>query len=199
MHGLHVVPPDTQEDSPSPQEVKEIFDARCLEAGIKGSLTITTGNVVDQICKFAIGTDLVVANLSYPPENNILSKLGSGFHDLVKKSPRPLFVTPQNSRDIHCAILAFDGSPKAFEALYLAAYLSSFWKCTLSVINVQENSQIGEQNLEQARQYLEARHVAAEYYLKEKPVAEAILHLAEEKNCDLIIVGGYSANPLYRS
>lgn len=196
LHGLHVLPLSPTIENPDPDQVKSNFDNRCNEAGVSGNLTIAQGEVVDQICTYATGTDLVVINLSYPTENKLLAKLSPGFHDLVRRCPRPLFVAPQSSREIHCAILAFDGSPKALEALYLAAYLACSWKIQLSVISVQENGRVGSQSLEKARQYLEARSLSAEYLLKEKPVAEAILNYAEEIDCDLLIMGGYSTNPI---
>ncbi len=195
LHGLHVFS-SLSENDPDPEQVKARFDTRCVEAGISGDLTIAQGETVDQICTYATGTDLVVINLSYPPEDKLLAKLSPGFHDLVRRCPRPLFVAPQNNRDIHCAILAFDGSPKAFEALYLAAYLACSWHIQLSVISVQENGRVGSQSLDKARLYLETRNIQAEYLLKDKPVAEAILNYASEIDCDLIIMGGYSKIPI---
>lgn len=195
LHGLHVFS-SLLDNDPDPQQVKTRFETRCEEAGIAGELTIAQGETVDQICTYATGTDLVVINLSYPPEDKLLAKLSAGFHDLVRRCPRPLFVAPQNSRDIHCAILAFDGSPKAIEALYLAAYLACSWQIELSVISVEENGRVGSQSLEKARQYLETRNIQAEYLIKDKPVAEAILNYATEIDCDLIVMGGYSKIPI---
>ncbi len=196
IHGLHVVPTNSPETSPENEQIKERFEARCAEEGVSGSLSLARGEIVDQICKYATGTDLVITNLSYPTEDKLIAKLSPGFHDLVRRCPRPLFAAPQSSREIHCAILAFDGSPKAFEALYLAAYLACSWQIRLTVISIPDNGRVGEHHLDQARQYLEARKITADYHLKEKPVAEAILSLANEKDCDLLIMGGYSANPI---
>lgn len=196
LHGLYVASQGSAVNGLDPQQVQERFNSRCNEAGVKGSLTITQGEIIDQICTYATGTDLVITNLSYPPEDKLLAKLSSGFHDLVRRCPRPLCVVPQSSRVIRCAILAFDGSPKAFEALYLAAYLACFREIKMTVISVPENGRAGEQSLDQARQYLEARNIHADYQLKDKPVAEAILDLADEQDCDLLIMGGYSTSPL---
>lgn len=196
LHGLHVIPESQTEQDPSIQKVKERFTNRCKEVGVQGNLTIVKGEVVDQICIFATGTDLVITNLSYPPEATPLARLSPGFHDLIRRCPRPLFAAPQSSRDIHCAILAFDASPKAFEALYLAAYLACNWQINLTIISVEENGRVGENSLEQARKYLTDRDIQAEYLLKEKPVAEALLKVAKEQDCDLLLMGGYSANPI---
>lgn len=196
LRGLHVMDPSSIQKDEAHLAVKEYFDSRCAEAGVRGELTITRGEIVDQICTFATGTDLIITNLSYPPENRFLAKLSPGFHDLVRRCPRPLLVTPQVSKDIQSAVLAFDGSPKALEALFLAAYLSCSWKTKLTVISVPENGKVGEQSLERAQDYLQARNIEAEYVLKDKPVAEAILDLANELDCDLILMGGYSASPI---
>ena len=196
LHGLHVIPESQTEQDPSIQKIKERFTNRCIEAGVHGNLTIVQGDVVDQICTYSTGTDLVITNLSHPPEATPLAKLSPGFHDLIRRCPRPLFAAPQSSRDINSAILAFDASPKAFEALYLAAYLACNWQIKLTIISVKENGRVGENSLDQARNYLADRDIQAEYMLEEKPVAEAILKVARERDSDLLLMGGYSANPI---
>ncbi len=196
LHGLHVIPESQTEQDPSIQKIKERFTNRCIEAGVHGNLTIVQGDVVDQICTYSTGTDLVITNLSHPPEATPLAKLSPGFHDLIRRCPRPLFAAPQSSRDINSAILAFDASPKAFEALYLAAYLACNWQIKLTIISVKENGRVGENSLDQARNYLADRDIQAEYMLEEKPVAEAILKVAQERDSDLLLMGGYSANPI---
>ncbi|HSQ28067.1 MAG TPA: universal stress protein [Anaerolineales bacterium] len=196
LHGLHVIPESQTEQDPSIQKIEEHFTNRCIEAGVHGNLTIVQGDVVDQICTYSTGTDLVITNLSHPPEATPLAKLSPGFHDLIRRCPRPLFAAPQSSRDINSAILAFDASPKAFEALYLAAYLACNWQIKLTIISVKENGRVGENSLDQARNYLADRDIQAEYMLEEKPVAEAILKVARERDSDLLLMGGYSANPI---
>ncbi len=198
LHGLHVTSTSITNEDPALLQIKERFNRQCKEAGIGGDLTITQGEIVDQICTYATGTDLVITNLSYPTQDRFLAKLSAGFHDLVRRCPRPLFVAPQSSRNIHSALLAFDGSPKSIEALYLAAYLACNWGIELTVISISENGHVGKHVLDQARQYLQARNIQADYHLKEKPVAETILKLATDLDCDLLILGGYGANPLFQ-
>jgi nucleotide-binding universal stress UspA family protein len=50
--------------------------------------------------------------------------------------------------------------------------------------------------LEDARDYLQSRNVQAEFVAKQGPVAETILDTAQERKCDLIIVGGYGRGPV---
>lgn len=191
LHGLHVLTKTEADDAALIEHVQDTFHQHCNEAKIKGDLAITDGDIIDQICHFAIGSDLVVINLSYPTENSPIARLNAGFHDLVRRCPRPLYIVPNVKRDIHSAILAFDGSPKAWEALYLAAYISRKWQVALWIVNVPDNEQTGKKILDQAREYLAGHEIQAEYMLKEKPVDEAILNLANQLDCDLIIMGGY--------
>ena len=105
---------------------------------ISGSLSIVFGDIVNQICQYALGTDLVVVKMSYPPAAQPLARLNPGFHDLVRLCPRPLFVAQQNEPGFQRALLAYDESPKAQEALLPTAYLVKAWQLELTVTTILE-------------------------------------------------------------
>ncbi|NIU60737.1 MAG: hypothetical protein GWN66_02915, partial [Pseudomonas stutzeri] len=52
-------------------------------------------------------------------------------------------------------MLAYDGSPKADEALFVATYLSCRWDITLVVVTVIETGRTTTETLARAREYLE--------------------------------------------
>jgi nucleotide-binding universal stress UspA family protein len=126
-----------------------------------------------------------------------LAKLESGFHDMIQRCPKPLLAAPQTSTPLDRGLLAYDGSPKAEEALFVAAYLAVHWKITLTVISVIDEGSVTGQTLRRAQDYLEEQYVQA-LYIEEtgtKP-AEVILRAAEEQQSDLLLMGGYGTNPL---
>jgi nucleotide-binding universal stress UspA family protein len=92
--------------------------------------------------------------------------------------------------------LAYDGSPKANEALSIAAYLADKWPISLVVVTVMDNGHIPPNTLSQAQGYLESLGVQATYMEASGSVPEAILKTAEEHTCDLIIMGGYGHGPV---
>jgi nucleotide-binding universal stress UspA family protein len=93
-------------------------------------------------------------------------------------------------------LLAFDGSPKAAEALYLGAYLADKWGIQLSVVTALEDSKTRENPLDKAREYLEARGIQADYYSQIGSPGEVVLETQSQTGCDFLIVGGYGYQPV---
>lgn len=196
IHGLHVVSTEEYKNDPAALEVQQDFNARCAQANVEGRLVLAAGNVTQLICHRARWADLVVTNLAYPPAPQPLAKLGSGFRQLVQRCPRPLLATPQTVSPMNRALLAYDGSPKAHEALFVATYLAGRWQISLTVITVSNNGHVGESTLEEARRYLEKHGVTAEYREEKGPVAGTILQVCREIQANLLIMGGYGYNPV---
>ncbi|MFP4344053.1 MAG: universal stress protein [Anaerolineales bacterium] len=194
IFGLHVVAKNGGE--PTALSLGERFEARCREAGVPGELVIEPGSVNDVICDRARWTDLVVVKLSYPPGAQPLARLSSGFRSLILHSPRPILAVPQEVRSPDSALLAYDGSPKAREALYVAAYLAIHWEIPLHVTTVIEEDQDLAEVLLEAQGYLESRNVRAAYSHRKGSAATAILETAESLDSDLILMGGYGLNPM---
>jgi nucleotide-binding universal stress UspA family protein len=94
------------------------------------------------------------------------------------------------------ALLAYDNSPKAQEALFVAAYLAGRWQIPLTVVTVLEKNQPAPEVLAQAQTYLAQHGVPAAYLVEAGPVAETILHTAVARQSNLIIMGGYGFNPM---
>lgn len=196
IHGLHVVPEKEQKNDPAALGIQREFNARCAQANVDGQLVLATGEVAQIICHRARWSDLVVTNLAYPPAPQPLAKLESGFRQLVQRCPRPLLATPQTESPLDRALLAYDGSPKAREALFVATYLAGRWQISLTVVTVLTNGHIGESTLQEARQYLEGHGVMAEYREGKAPVAETILRVCEKTQSNLLIMGGYGYKPV---
>jgi nucleotide-binding universal stress UspA family protein len=197
LRGLHVVPTEADCDRAEAQAVQVEFKRRCQAAGVRGELAISSGEVANQISDRARWTDLVVVNLAYPPPPQPLARLSSGFRTLVRRSPRPVLAVPQAASPFNKALLAYDNSPKAEEALYVATYLAGQWKIPLVVLTVLDaRIPVPPETLERARQYLEQHGVQALLVAKYAPVAETIMEVADEQGCDFIIMGGYGHKPV---
>lgn len=196
LHGLHLVSTDEEQESAAALAVQEHFQQRCAEAGVKGHLVIGVGEVAPGICSRSRWVDLIVTNLSYPPPPQPIARLDSGFRDLILRCPRPILAVPQSVTPLGHALLAYDGSPKAQEALFVATYLAGSWKIPLVVLSVLDSNKVSDQTLQNARDYLEAHGIRANYRMELAPVAEAVLRVAKEENCDLLLMGGYGYNPV---
>ena len=84
--------------------------------------------------------------------------------------------------------MAYDGSAKANEALFIAAYLTLRWQKSLTVLTV-KTSYTDNAIINQARDYLQQQGLTeAKYILCDGPINEAILKTAEDYNINLLIM-----------
>lgn len=196
IHGLHVIATDLEIDHPRAVAVRDEFEHRCLQAGIEGNIAITNGDITEEICYRARFTDLVVTNLLYPPGPLPLDRLDSGFRELIQRCPRPILATPQRSTGLRSALLAFDGSSKAQEALFIATYFAKQWGVSLAVLTVFEDGDIPPETLLKARIYLDEHEVKAVYLPASGDAAKNILNFIESQPVELIIMGGYGLSPV---
>jgi nucleotide-binding universal stress UspA family protein len=196
LDGLYVVPRKEELDSSGTYAVKAEFERRSEQAGIRGRLVVTSGDISDEISSRAIWTDLVVTNLLHPPGNKPLDRLDSGFQKLVQQCPRPVLATPQKSSPLRHALLAYDGSPKAEEGLYLSAYFAGQWNLRLSVVTVFDNGRIKPETMLKARMYLEEQEIDASYFARQGDIVDNILKVVDSEQVDLIITGGYGLSPV---
>ena len=196
IHGLYILATDNEQESQTTQNIQNEFTNRCEAAGIKSELQVKTGDVPLIICERARWNDLVVMNLTYPPESSILARLSSGIRNLIQRCPRPILFTPQVTKPLLHALLAYDGSLKAQEALFIATYLAGQWKIPLEVISVGDENFIKDIQGD-ARKYLEDHEVRAEFTVSgENNHADLILRYVDQQNIDLLLLGGYSRNPI---
>ena len=196
LHGLYVVRSGEQQKGPQVQAVRAEFQRRCQEAGIPGRRAVEVGGVAHKIGQRGRWADLVVLSLSYPPQPQPIARLSSGWSNLLRYSSRPILAVPEKCCRLDSALLAYDGSPKAEEALFVATYLSARWRIPLAVVTVMETRRATARTLTRARNYLERHGVEATFVKEKGPVAEVILQVAEEQTSDLIIMGGYGYRPV---
>lgn len=198
LHGFHVVRSAGEVDTQRSQGVRDEFARRCLAAGVDGQLVVEVGPVARTICQRAHWTDLVVANLAYPPGRGLSGKMRSGFRTLVHQCSRPVLAVPQVS-PLSRALLAFDGSPRAWEALTIAAYLATRWQMPLAVLTVLETARTSDETLAAAESYLQERTVPATLLTRHGAVVDNILEAAAEQQADLLILGGYGYSPVWEA
>lgn len=194
LRGLHVVGSEAEKAAAVPIQAE--FTRRCAEAGIPGNLVVEVGEITRTICDRSGWTDLVVVHLAYPPGPQPAARLSSGFSTLVRRCPRPILAVPEAVAPLKRALLAYDGSPKAEEALFVATYLAGHWGLALTVLTVAESERTSAATLARAQEYLAAHEVTVEGLQRSGPVAETILQTARERDSHLLIVGGYGFNPV---
>lgn len=196
LHGLHVVADEADRDSLATRQIIQEYEARCQQEGIESELAVVVAGITAEICNRARWTDLVVTSLLYPPGPQILDRLDSGFQELIQRCPRPVLAVPQNFNSLDSALLAYDGSPKSEEALFVATHIALRWKIPLHILTSYSDERLKPETLLRARTYLEDHGIDAEYYAVQEGAARSIIELAETKQIDLIIMGGYGVSPV---
>jgi len=194
LHGLHIVDAEAQSRSPEALALQSRFQQQCAAAGVAGNLAIESGEVARQICQRALLTDLVVLHVAHPPAAG-LPGLSSGLRTIIWRSARPLLAIPGEVSRLERALLLYDGSSKAKEALFVAAYLGESWQIALTVIALLQGPKVGPAVLDYARRYLEFHELAADFILTDGPL-DVILKIMEERQTDLVLMGGYSTPAL---
>jgi nucleotide-binding universal stress UspA family protein len=190
--GLHVVGSEAQK-STAVRAIQAEFERRCEEANIPAQWVLEAGDVAAAICERGQWLDLVVAGVAHPPGAQPVARLGSGFRTLVQHCPTPVLAASQASSGVNRVLLAYDGSPKADEALFVSTYLAGRWKVDLTVVTVLTGEQTSAKTIRRARRYLERHGIEAKYVTERGPVGKAILQAAEEHGSELIVMGGYSS------
>ncbi len=192
LYGLAVID-GIDTDQAAAEKIRDRFLSRTAEAGLEAQFAIETGTAGDIMISRAHWADLVMTNLTGPFRD---SPIKPGFERLIQQSPTPIWVVRDGvSGDCHHALLGYDGSPKAQEALFMATWLAGRWEMALTVVTV-ETDRTAATVLDDARRYLTERDIAADFILKPRPITDALLAVAAEKQCDLIIIGGYGFSPL---
>lgn len=192
LYGLHVLRDEAMLEGAAARAVRAEFDARCAAAGVTGRLALATGNVARTIRDRSRWTDLVVLQISYPPGPGPLDRLKSGLHTLIRTSLRPVLTVPKATRGVQRMLVAYDGSPKADEALVLGTYLAVRWGTPLSVVVVSEERRPSVEGVRiKAKAYLAEHGVRAEVLTENGAPGAAIVRAAERSGSELVIMGGH--------
>lgn len=194
--GLHVVTTDDPSASEAASAIQAEFVARAEAAGVPFEFAVETGNVAHAVSRRARWSDLVVLSLTHPPGPRPRARLGSGFRALIQRSPRPILAVPGGVSPMQRGLLAYDGSRKADEALYLATYLAARWEISLVIASVLEGNRVTRRAVRQAKEYTERFGVQPTLKVKSGDVAPALLEVGREEQCDFFVMGGYGFGPV---
>ncbi len=199
ISAIHLVANEEELESEKIRRLREIFYWRLGETGVDGSLAIEVGEPGKKILERAFYTDMVIVKMNYAPGIQPLQKLRSGFRTLVRKSPQPLLVVPGFMRPIKRLLLAYDGSSKAKEAMYIAAYQAIQWHVELYILTTYRDDEQKDEmkkHINEARSYMRFSGTFYKAHLRKGFSGQNILNFVKEKDIDLVIMGSYGSAPL---
>jgi nucleotide-binding universal stress UspA family protein len=194
---IHAVSHSSGLASEETRLIEAEFQRRCQEAGVEGQFAAEVGVEGKLMIQRAAWVDLVSTNLTFATEYSPGSRLSSGVDLLIQRCPRPILVmTGEEATPLDRGLLAYDGSPKADEALFVATYLAARWQISLTVLTV-ITAYTKAETLDRARRYLIGNQLLnVEYVLAEEPITEAVLKTARDEESNLLIMGGFGYRPV---
>jgi len=191
---LHTVENQAELNNPDISTLQTQFNQLCDKREAHGVLAIEVGDPTQKILERAALADLIVLKITHPPSTGIKS-LASHVRTLIARASRPILALPGNISNLSHALLAFDGSPKAKEALFVATYLAEQWQTKLTILTGRDDQASDSSAQAFARDYLEFNEIEADFISK-KYSAETLKVTAEEIQADFVIMGGYSGSIL---
>jgi nucleotide-binding universal stress UspA family protein len=115
----------------------------------------------------------------------------SGFTTIARKLERPILVVGEQVTNMNSQLLAYDGSSKSKEALYIAAYLAARWNSPLSIITVDDGSPDLANAIANAKAYLSKLGIHYNYHISAGKFEKEVLYLVNELKVDFLLLGGY--------
>ncbi|MFQ5705912.1 MAG: universal stress protein [bacterium] len=149
------------------------------------------GPPVDVICEKSYLVDLLIMG-SRGEFAKWKSKLvGATLEAVVRQCNKPILITRERFNPISKILVAYDGSDKANKALQLVAFFGTKLKANIVVLAVHENDQVRNKYLQEADAYLEPYKCDLELIGVSGSPEKSIVQLANEKACDLIVIGAF--------
>ncbi len=122
--------------------------------------------------------------------------LGSTAQSVVRRSGKPVLVTPEHFREIESMAVAYDGSDPADKALKLAAELSERAAWPLSVVIVTGDQTVGEKISKQAEEFLTPLKIDSATIILPGKEEKELLKFIREGGVELLVMGAYGHNRL---
>ncbi len=181
-------------------KMKEVLEERgenilkgFREESVKDRIELDTrllsGVVPNEICEKAELYDLVVVGRKGVNAAFEHGLLGSATESVIRKSPVPVLVVPEEFKAPQSALLAYDGSPNAAGAMRSAADLCESLEVPLTVCTASDDSAVAGNALKDAEDYLNPHGVRAEFIRLEGEGADSIVEYCKEKDFGLIFMG----------
>lgn len=122
--------------------------------------------------------------------------LGSTAQSVVRRSGKPVLVTPETYLDIESMAIAYDGSAPADNALQLAGELSQAAAWPLTVVIITEDQTLGANLSRKADDLLAQRRIDRTTIILPGKEDKTLLEFIREGSVELLVMGAFGHNRL---
>ena len=199
LHGLHILTSDQDEARKRGQQVLDTFTHRCQELKIACTTQLVRGDVAAAIIERARWVDLVVINQRRVHGRWSERPLGSIFQTVASQTGRPVLAVP-GTKVVRPqrALLAYDGSPKAREALFVFRHLIRCWQVEGIILAV-ESAMADLEMQEGACAYAGDNGSCVKLRSDQGDAQTEIIRVMGEEGADLLLMGSYGHRPLLKA
>ncbi len=174
------------------ESILQDFQSRCEKAGLRPELKKVTGLIDETIIEEGKKTDLII--LAQRGEHYPLTGvglLGSTSEAVVRKSGKPVMITPIDYQEINRMGLAYDGSKPSENALQLAVELSSKTHWPLSILLITDDPVRVAGVSEKIDSFLKPYDIESSFIVREGREEQEILRFIQEGSVELMVMGAY--------
>ena len=183
-------------------KMREIFDERgklilenfreiCAAKNVRARTFLDTGLIANEICERAKVADLVVIGPRGVNEGFTAGMLGSTAETIIRKCPRPIFVSTERFNRITNPLLAYDGSQRASSAMESAAEFCTVLKLPLTVLTIGREEAAAQAILQQAKAYLGSYAIDVKYNIDRGYPEQKIIEYMVNLKYDLLFIGAH--------
>lgn len=162
----------------------------CERYGVKCETKLQTGNVVKVIADESTKADILVIGERGEDEEFETGFIGSVSEKLVRKINRPVLLTGLEVRDFRRALLAYDGSEGAREAMKMLALLATRLGLEVDAVQMIEEGEPATALREVISYFKDYQvHLSTHYLVGDSH--SLIIDHAKESRCELMVMGAY--------
>lgn len=172
------------------------FKNRCSEKSFQPKLKRMSGVIANVIADEAKRVDLVVIAQRGEHEQWSTGLLGSTTDSVVRKSPRPVLVTPNEFREVKNVLVAYDGSTEANRALKTACEHFADKDIQFRVVCVTSDEVKYNKLSGEVDEFVSPYKLTYEIQNLKGDAAKEILNYSDQADTDLIIMGAFSHSRL---
>jgi len=179
------------------ETILRAFKTKCEEAGLDPEIKKAVGVIDETIIEEGKNANWIL--LAQRGEHFHMgggSILGSTAESVVRKSGKPVIVTPKTFREIESMGLAYDGSGPADHALKLAVELSETASWPLTIIIITSDHFLGASLTHKIEDFLEPHKIDSEIIILTGKEDREIIKFINEGSVELMVMGAYGHNRL---
>ncbi|TDI83692.1 MAG: universal stress protein [Caldithrix sp.] len=161
------------------------------QEGIDFEVEKISGPPVDIICEKARVVDLLLMGARGEFAKWKSRIVGATLDAVVRQWNKQILITPEKFKRVSKVLFAYDGSDRANKALQLAGLFGTGLDVPVVILTIHDKKAIRKKYLDEAEIYLEPYKIPVELLGVSGHAEQEILNIADERQCDLIIMGAF--------